>query len=113
MIRSIFSARYLAARPANLRDLLRRRRPAREERQRGSDLRYDMQIKLEEAAFGVEKEIEIRSSTSATNATAAVPRLAHAASIARRAAAAPGGQLARILPRLANLSTVSRRRSDH
>src|SRR6266536_710976 len=31
-----------------------------EERQRGSDLRYDMQIKLEEAAFGVEKEIEIR-----------------------------------------------------
>jgi molecular chaperone DnaJ len=28
-------------------------------RQRGSDLRYAMQIKLEEAAFGVEKEIEI------------------------------------------------------
>ena len=28
--------------------------------QRGSDLRYDMQITLEEAAFGVEKEIEIR-----------------------------------------------------
>lgn len=32
----------------------------REGRQRGSDLRYDMQITLEEAAFGVEKEIEIR-----------------------------------------------------
>src|SRR5438876_8047730 len=31
-----------------------------EERQRGSDLRYDMQITLEEAAFGTEKEIEIR-----------------------------------------------------
>jgi molecular chaperone DnaJ len=31
----------------------------REDRQRGSDLRYDMQIGLEEAAFGVEKEIEI------------------------------------------------------
>lgn len=31
----------------------------REGRQRGSDLRYDMQIKLEEAAFGCEKEIEI------------------------------------------------------
>jgi molecular chaperone DnaJ len=30
-----------------------------EERQRGSDLRYDMQIGLEEAALGVEKEIEI------------------------------------------------------
>src|ERR1700745_3382236 len=30
-----------------------------EDRQRGSDLRYDMQIKLEEAAFGAEKEIEI------------------------------------------------------
>src|SRR5437870_3053820 len=31
-----------------------------EERQRGSDLRYDMQITLEEAAFGTEKEIEIQ-----------------------------------------------------
>jgi molecular chaperone DnaJ len=31
-----------------------------EDRHRGSDLRYDMQITLEEAAFGVEKEIEIR-----------------------------------------------------
>jgi molecular chaperone DnaJ len=30
-----------------------------EDRRRGSDLRYDMQIKLEEAAFGAEKEIEI------------------------------------------------------
>lgn len=29
-------------------------------RQRGSDLRYDLQITLEEAAFGAEKEIEIR-----------------------------------------------------
>jgi molecular chaperone DnaJ len=29
-------------------------------RQRGSDLRYDMQISLEEAALGCEKEIEIR-----------------------------------------------------
>ncbi len=34
--------------------------PDREGRQRGSDLRYDMQITLEEAAFGVEKEIEVR-----------------------------------------------------
>lgn len=31
----------------------------REGRQRGSDLRYDMQITLEEAAFGCEKEIEL------------------------------------------------------
>ncbi|MDQ2868117.1 MAG: molecular chaperone DnaJ [Verrucomicrobiota bacterium] len=31
-----------------------------EDRQRGSDLRYDMQITLEEAAFGTDKEIEIR-----------------------------------------------------
>ncbi len=30
-----------------------------EGRQRGSDLRYDMQITLEEAAFGIEKEIEV------------------------------------------------------
>jgi molecular chaperone DnaJ len=31
-----------------------------EDRQRGSDLRYDMQISLEEAAFGTDKEIEVR-----------------------------------------------------
>ena len=30
-----------------------------EDRHRGSDLRYDMEITLEEAAFGVQKEIEI------------------------------------------------------
>lgn len=34
-------------------------RTDREGRQRGSDLRYDLQITLEEAASGVEKEIEI------------------------------------------------------
>src|SRR5438477_11964306 len=33
---------------------------AGEDRQRGSDLRYDMQITLEEAAFGVDKQIEVR-----------------------------------------------------
>jgi len=31
-----------------------------EDRQRGADLRYDMQITLEEAAFGTDKEIEVR-----------------------------------------------------
>lgn len=31
-----------------------------EDRRRGADLRYDMQITLEEAAFGAEKEIEVR-----------------------------------------------------
>lgn len=31
-----------------------------EDRQRGADLRYDMQISLEEAAAGTEKEIEVR-----------------------------------------------------
>ena len=30
-----------------------------EDRRRGSDLRYDMEIKLEEAAFGAEKQIEV------------------------------------------------------
>ena len=38
----------------------------REGRQRGSDLRYDMQITLEEAAFGVEKEIEVRKFDACT-----------------------------------------------
>ena len=33
---------------------------ANESSNRGSDLRYDLQISLEEAAFGAEKEIEIR-----------------------------------------------------
>lgn len=32
----------------------------RDGRQRGADLRYDMQITLEEAAFGIDKEIEVR-----------------------------------------------------
>ena len=36
------------------------RAPIAKDSQRGSDLRYDMQITLEEAAFGVEKEIEVR-----------------------------------------------------
>jgi molecular chaperone DnaJ len=31
-----------------------------EDRQRGADLRYDMKITLEEAAYGAEKEIEVR-----------------------------------------------------
>lgn len=34
-------------------------RPDRDGKQRGSDLRYDMQVRLEEAAFGCEKEIEV------------------------------------------------------
>lgn len=34
-------------------------RADRDGKQRGSDLRYDMQIKLEEAAFGCDKEIEV------------------------------------------------------
>ncbi|CAN5229329.1 molecular chaperone DnaJ [soil metagenome] len=33
-------------------------------RQRGSDLRYDLQITLEEAAFGIEKELEIEKDVS-------------------------------------------------
>lgn len=34
--------------------------PDRDGRQRGADLRYDLQITLEEAAVGVEKEIDVR-----------------------------------------------------
>jgi molecular chaperone DnaJ len=33
--------------------------PRAEDRHRGSDLRYDMEITLEEAAFGIDKEIEL------------------------------------------------------
>ena len=44
-------------------------------RQRGSDLRYDLQIRLEEAAFGCEKEIEIEKldACSKCNGTGAEP----------------------------------------
>jgi molecular chaperone DnaJ len=35
----------------------------REGRQRGSDLRYDLQISLEEAAAGIEKEVELKKLT--------------------------------------------------
>ena len=62
-IHSIFSAKCSAA--AARAEFSKRFSAAasqtdHEGRQRGSDLRYDMQITLEEAAFGVEKEIEIR-----------------------------------------------------
>lgn len=41
-------------------------RPDRDGRQRGADLRYDMQITLEEAAAGVEKEIEVAKLAACT-----------------------------------------------
>jgi molecular chaperone DnaJ len=45
----------------------------RDGKQRGADLRYDLQIKLEEAAFGCEKEIEVEKleSCSQCNGTGA------------------------------------------
>ena len=39
---------------------------SRDGKQRGSDLRYDMQIRLEEAAFGCDKEIEVSKLESCT-----------------------------------------------
>ncbi len=41
-------------------------RGERESRQRGSDLRYDMQITLEESAFGAEKDVEISKMDTCT-----------------------------------------------
>ncbi len=64
MTHSIFFVKCLAAEWVELVEEFSRRFSAAatqaEDRQRGSDLRYDMQISLEEAAFGAEKEIEIR-----------------------------------------------------
>ena len=40
---------------------------SRDGKQRGSDLRYDMQIRLEEAAFGCDKEIEVSKLESCTD----------------------------------------------
>ena len=59
-----------------------------EERQRGSDLRYDMQITLEEAAFGAEKEIEIRKLDTCDQCRAAVQNRVHVRSIVRPAGVA-------------------------
>jgi molecular chaperone DnaJ len=56
MIRSIFS-QVSGAESASISDILWGLRHAAQDRQRGSDLRYDMEIRLEE--LGVEKEIEI------------------------------------------------------
>ena len=42
-------------------------KPDRDGKQRGSDLRYDMQIRLEEAAFGCDKEIEVSKLESCTD----------------------------------------------
>ena len=116
-IRSIFSAKSLAA-AESAAEFSRRSSAAaaraREDRQRGSDLRYDMQITLEEAAFGVEKKLKSRSSTPAINVRAA------ALSPVRAAINCPdlrrsrsGDQLARIFSGFANLSALSRRRPDH
>jgi molecular chaperone DnaJ len=38
-----------------------------EEQRRGSDLRYDMEIKLEEAAFGADKQIEVQKLDTCDN----------------------------------------------
>ncbi len=49
-------------------------RPEKDGKQRGADLRYDLQIKLEEAAFGCEKEIEVEKLEACSHAAAAAPR---------------------------------------
>ena len=82
--------------------------------QRGSDLRYDMQVTLEEAAFGVEKEIEVAQARHLRQ----VQRQRRLARLARHhlsdlSRARPGRQLARIFPGLANLPAMPRSwRSD-
>ena len=60
----------------------------REGRQRGSDLRYDMQITLEEAAFGVEKEIEVRKLDTCEKCMATAQKPVRARSTVRPAAVA-------------------------
>ena len=81
-------------------------------RQRGSDLRYDMQITLEEAAFGVEKEIEVRKldTCAKCDGSGADARLArgHLPDLPR---ARPGRQFARIFPSLADLPALPRARA--
>ena len=89
-IHSIFSAKCsAAAERRNFRKIFRRRRRGRSEsRQRGSDLRYDMQITLEEAAFGVEKEIEVRKFDACEKCHGSGAEPVRARSIVRRAAVA-------------------------
>ena len=82
--------------------------------QRGSDLRYDMQITLEEAAFGVEKEIEVRKADACDkcHGSGAAPGSArgHLPDLSRTR---PSHQLTWIFPSFADLPALPwTRRSD-
>jgi hypothetical protein len=116
MIHSIFSGKYSVA-GAGLAEFSKRfwRRLRHRSRRAaaGSDLRYDMQIILEEeAASGVEKEIEVRKLIRAASARVRAQILIRARLIVLPAAAAARSKLARILSGFPNVSAVGGR-PDH
>ena len=82
-----------------------------DDRRRGSDLRYDMEIKLEEAAFGAEKTIEIEKldACEKCHGSGAEPG-SRKTSCPDLWWARTGDQFAWILSCLANMSTLPRRR---
>ncbi len=83
-------------------------------RQRGSDLRYDMQIKLEEAAFGCEKEVEIsKLDTCDKCAGKGAEGWLAGGDLPDLPRTRPGDQLARIFPGVADVPELPGLGPDH
>jgi len=75
---------------------------------RGSDLRYDLQITLEEAFAGCEKEIELRKLDACGSCEGAAPPRGEGLHLLPLQGARPGRRLARILPGRPALPAVPR-----
>ena len=82
-----------------------------DDRRRGSDLRYDMEIKLEEAAFGAEKTIEIEKldACDKCHGSGAEPG-SRKIKLSDMRRARPGDQFAWIFSCVANMFSLPRRR---
>ena len=109
IFREVFGGGDLAAEFSRHSSVVARART--DDRRRGSDLRYDMEIKLEEAAFGAEKTIEIEKldTCEKCHGSGAEP--------GSRTISCPdlwwpwsGDQFAWIFSYLANMSSLPRRR---
>ena len=83
-------------------------------RQRGSDLRYDLQITLEEAAFGTEKEIEILKHETCTSCSGSGAESGLSCDLmSDLSGSRPGHYFAWIFPGFPDLPALSRNRSGH
>ncbi len=86
----------------------------REGRQRGSDLRYDLQISLEEAAAGVEKEIEISKNCHLRGVQRHGGRDRQSGcDVPHLPGTRTGHHLARVFPGVADVPALQRHGLDH